>query len=152
MAVKPSFAVTNENAPAVAAISARLHGMPLAIELAAARIKLLSPEAILARLEHQLDVLAAGGARPARAAADPARRHRVELRPPRRAGPAPARSPVGVLGRLRPRGRRRRSAVRPRSSGATSSTASMALADQSLVRVEETTDGEPRVRAAGHDP
>ncbi|MEX1169187.1 MAG: tetratricopeptide repeat protein, partial [Chloroflexota bacterium] len=60
VAVKPSFAVTNDNAPAVAAISARLHGMPLAIELAAARIKLLTPDAILVRLEHQLDVLAAG--------------------------------------------------------------------------------------------
>jgi predicted ATPase len=60
VAVRPGFAVTNENAPAVAAISARLHGMPLAIELAAARIKLLGPDAILARLEHQLDVLAAG--------------------------------------------------------------------------------------------
>ena len=60
VAVKPGFAVTNENAPAVAAISARLRGMPLAIELAAARIKLLSPEAILSRLEHQLDVLSAG--------------------------------------------------------------------------------------------
>ena len=60
VAVKPGFAVTNENAPAVAAISARLHGMPLAIELAAARIKLLSPDAILVRLEHQLDLLAAG--------------------------------------------------------------------------------------------
>ena len=61
VAVRPAFAVTNENAPAVAAIAARLHGMPLAIELAAARIKLLSPDAILARLEHQLDVLSAGG-------------------------------------------------------------------------------------------
>ena len=60
MAVRPGFTVTNENAPAVAAICARLHGMPLAIELAAARIKLLSPEAILGRLEHQLDLLAAG--------------------------------------------------------------------------------------------
>ena len=60
VAVKPGFAVTNENAPAVAAISARLHGMPLAIELAAARIKLLSPDAILVRLDHQLDLLAAG--------------------------------------------------------------------------------------------
>ena len=60
VAVRPGFTVTNENAPAVAAISARLHGMPLAIELAAARIKLLSPEQILARLEHQLDLLAAG--------------------------------------------------------------------------------------------
>jgi predicted ATPase/class 3 adenylate cyclase len=60
VAVRPGFMVTNENAPAVAAISARLHGMPLAIELAAARIKLLSPDQILARLEHQLDLLAAG--------------------------------------------------------------------------------------------
>ena len=59
-AVKPGFQVTNENAPAVAAICARLHGMPLAIELAAARIKLLSPDAILSRLEHQLNLLAAG--------------------------------------------------------------------------------------------
>ncbi len=59
-AVKPGFEVTNENAPAVAAICARLHGMPLAIELAAARVKLLAPDAILARLEHQLAVLAAG--------------------------------------------------------------------------------------------
>jgi predicted ATPase/class 3 adenylate cyclase len=60
VAVRPDFTVTNENAPAVAGICARLHGMPLAIELAAARIKLLTPEAILIRLEHQLGVLAAG--------------------------------------------------------------------------------------------
>ena len=60
VAVRPDFRVTNENAPAVAGIAARLHGMPLAIELAAARVKLLAPEAILARLEHQLGVLAAG--------------------------------------------------------------------------------------------
>ena len=60
VAVRPGFAVTDQNAPAVAAISARLHGMPLAIELAAARIKILSPDAILVRLDQQLDVLAAG--------------------------------------------------------------------------------------------
>ena len=58
--VKPGFAVTNANAPAVAAISSTLHGMPLAIELAAARIKLLTPDQILARLEHHLDTLTAG--------------------------------------------------------------------------------------------
>jgi len=57
VAVRPGFAVTNENAPAVAGICARLHGMPLAIELAAARVKLLTPEQILARLEHQLGLL-----------------------------------------------------------------------------------------------
>jgi predicted ATPase len=60
VAVRPDFRVTNDNAPAVAAIAARLHGMPLAIELAAARVKLLSPDAILERLEHQLGVLSAG--------------------------------------------------------------------------------------------
>jgi predicted ATPase/class 3 adenylate cyclase len=60
VAVKPGFAVTNANAPAVAQISARLHGMPLAIELAAARIKLLTPDQILARLEHHLALLTAG--------------------------------------------------------------------------------------------
>jgi predicted ATPase/class 3 adenylate cyclase len=60
LAVRPDFRVTNDNAPAVAGIAARLHGMPLAIELAAARVKLLGPDAILERLEHQLGVLAAG--------------------------------------------------------------------------------------------
>lgn len=60
VAVRPDFVVTNANAPAVAAICARLQGMPLAIELAAARIKVLNPDAILARLEHQLNLLAAG--------------------------------------------------------------------------------------------
>ena len=60
LSVRPDFRVTNDNAPAVAQIAARLHGMPLAIELAAARIKLLSPEQILARLESQLALLTAG--------------------------------------------------------------------------------------------
>ncbi|HJP66528.1 MAG TPA: NB-ARC domain-containing protein [Actinomycetota bacterium] len=60
--VRPDFEVTNQNAPAVAEICARLDGLPLAIELAAARVKLLSPEAILSRLEHSLALLA-GGAR-----------------------------------------------------------------------------------------
>jgi predicted ATPase/class 3 adenylate cyclase len=59
-AVRPRFTVTNANAPAVAGICARLHGMPLAIELAAARIKLLTPDQILARLDHHLAVLTAG--------------------------------------------------------------------------------------------
>ncbi len=60
VSVRPGFAVTNANAPAVAQISARLHGMPLAIELAAARIKLLNPDQILARLEDHLALLSAG--------------------------------------------------------------------------------------------
>jgi predicted ATPase/class 3 adenylate cyclase len=60
VAVRPSFVVTNANAPAVAQICAHLHGMPLAIELAAARIKLLNPDQILARLEDHLALLSAG--------------------------------------------------------------------------------------------
>jgi predicted ATPase/class 3 adenylate cyclase len=61
-AAKRGFRVTNRNAPAVVEICYRLDGLPLAIELAAARIKLFSPEALLARLEHRLSVLT-GGAR-----------------------------------------------------------------------------------------
>jgi predicted ATPase/class 3 adenylate cyclase len=60
LAVKPDFAVTNENAPAVAEITSRLDGLPLAIELAAARVKLLPPQALLARLERRLTVLGGG--------------------------------------------------------------------------------------------
>jgi predicted ATPase/class 3 adenylate cyclase len=61
-AVKPDFRITNDTAPAVAEICHRLDGLPLAIELAAARIKLLPPHAMLARLEHRLEFLT-GGAR-----------------------------------------------------------------------------------------
>jgi predicted ATPase/class 3 adenylate cyclase len=60
VAVRADFAVTNDNAPSVAQICARLHGMPLAIELAAARVKLLTPQQILDRLEHQLSLLTSG--------------------------------------------------------------------------------------------
>jgi predicted ATPase/class 3 adenylate cyclase len=61
-AVKSDFAVNNDNAPAVAEICVRLDGLPLAIELAAARVKLLSPQAMLVRLEDPLKFLT-GGAR-----------------------------------------------------------------------------------------
>jgi predicted ATPase len=60
--VKPNFAVTEENVAAIADICARLDGLPLAIELAAARVKLLSPSAIRARLASRLQLLI-GGAR-----------------------------------------------------------------------------------------
>jgi predicted ATPase/transcriptional regulator with XRE-family HTH domain len=57
---QPAFAITIENASDVAAICRRLDGLPLAIELAATRTTLLSPAALLARLEHQLGVLVGG--------------------------------------------------------------------------------------------
>ena len=143
MAVRPTFAVTNDNAPAVAAIAARLHGMPLAIELAAARVKLLSPDAILTRLEHQLDVLASGGRDlPARQQTlrgaiawsydlldDGSRRllDRLSVF----AGTADIEAAEAVLG--------------PASElGIDVVDGLTALADQSLVRFDETADGEPR--------
>ena len=145
VAVRPDFSVTNENAPAVAAISARLHGMPLAIELAAARIKLLSPDAILARLEHQLDVLAAGA----------------------RDLPARQQTLRGAIAwsyeLLDDGGQRLLDRLSVFASGCDLESAEpicgpaselggdlldglMALADQSLIKVEETADGEPRFR------
>jgi predicted ATPase/class 3 adenylate cyclase len=145
VAVRPGFAVTNENAPAVAAISARLHGMPLAIELAAARIKILSPEAILVRLDQQLDVLAAGS----------------------RDLPARQQTLRGAIAwsyeLLDDGGRRLLDRLSVFASGCDLASAEaicgpaseldgdildglMSLVDQSLLKVDETADGEPRFR------
>ena len=59
-AVKPNFELTPENAADVGEIARQLDGLPLAIELAAARLKLLTPQAMLARLEKRLDLLTGG--------------------------------------------------------------------------------------------
>ena len=145
VAVRPGFSVTNENAPAVAAISARLHGMPLAIELAAARIKLLSPDAILVRLDHQLDVLAAGA------------RDLPERQQTLRGAIA------WSYDLLDDGGKRLLDRLSVFASGCDLASAEavcgpsseigvdildglMALVDQSLIKVEETADGEPRFR------
>ncbi len=61
-AVKHDFMLNKENATAIATICSRLDGLPLAIELAASRVKVLSPTAMLARLESSLSLLT-GGAR-----------------------------------------------------------------------------------------
>ena len=60
IAVKPDFQATNDNAPAIAGICQRVDGLPLAIELAAARVKLFTPQALLNRLEKSMSVLGTG--------------------------------------------------------------------------------------------
>lgn len=56
--VRPSFVLTDDNAAALAEIARQLDGLPLALELAAARLKVLQPSDLLRRLEHRLDALA----------------------------------------------------------------------------------------------
>ena len=61
-AVRPGFRITQEQAPALAAIVARLDGLPLALELAASRMRVLDLDVLATRLEHRLPMLT-GGAR-----------------------------------------------------------------------------------------
>jgi len=58
--VKPGFVLTPSNAPAIAAICRRLDGLPLALELAAARLRILEPDALVRRLDDALDLLTSG--------------------------------------------------------------------------------------------
>ena len=59
--VRPGFGLTRANAPAITEICAWLDGLPLALELAAARLRVLSPEQVAARLGDQLGLLTEGG-------------------------------------------------------------------------------------------
>ena len=59
-AIDPGFEITASNATTIATICTRLDGLPLAIELAAARLQVLSPTSLLERLTHRLDVLTRG--------------------------------------------------------------------------------------------
>ena len=88
--------LTDDNAAAVAEICRRLDGLPLAIELAAARINLFSPEALRERLDEPARDPRPRRARPAGPPADAARHDRLELPAARPGRAAPVRAPVGL--------------------------------------------------------
>ncbi len=146
-AVKPDFQVTNENAPAVAEICVRLDGLPLAIELAAARISLFSPQALLERLGSRLRLLR-GGARDL-----PVRQQTLrgaidwsyELLDAGRA--AAVRAAVGVRRRHLVRGGRRRGrrARAPGRYGVDVLDGLASLVDKSLIRQVDPEAGESRL-------
>ena len=97
-AARPGFAVTQRNARAVATVCRALDGVPLAIELAAARVTVLSTEQIAARLEDRFTLLGQGRPDRATPAAHAARHHRLEPRPAVRPGAGAAAPAVGVRG------------------------------------------------------
>ena len=139
-AVKADFAVTNENAPAVAEICARLDGLPLAIELAAARVRMLPPQKMLKRLRNRLKLLK-GGTRSARPPADPEGHHRLELRAPRGGREDAFRKALRVRGGAYLGGHR--GDLRPRRGPGRPGGGRVSL-EKSLLRQEEGVGGEPR--------
>ncbi|MCE0447731.1 AAA family ATPase [Streptomyces tricolor] len=107
-AVRPDADAVLADTEAVAEICRRLDGLPLAIELAAARLRLLTPRQIADRLDDRFRLLTSGSRTAPAPPADPARGRRLVLGAAGRAGAdGPARG-VGVRRRLGPRGRRGR--------------------------------------------
>ena len=107
-AVTPAFPLTPATAPAVAELCARLDGLPLAIELAAARSTLFAPPALLARLSARFDLLTGGAHDLPRASRRCAPRSTGAMTLLSTGGAAAVHAPGGVRGRLDARGRRRR--------------------------------------------
>ena len=101
------FVLTDENAPVIVHICRRLDGIPLAIELAAARMKLLSPKQLAQKLDERFRVLHRRRSQRAAAPSDDARAHRLELRLARRARAGALPAARDLRQRIHARGSRR---------------------------------------------
>ena len=106
VAVDPGFVLGVDNAPVVAEVVARLDGLPLAIELAAARLRQFPLPELRRRLMPAVPLLTGGSGGPGGPAADPARRHCLERPSPRPRQPGAVAAPGGLPGRHDPGGRR----------------------------------------------
>src|SRR5215472_5807032 len=146
--VKPGFVVTEENAADIAAICRRLDGLPLAIELAASRARLLSPKALLARLDHSVALAATDAGRPSRQQTLRATvAWSYDLLPPqpaaalRRAGVFAGGCDLDALAAVAPAGDGPEGPADPADPLELVSE----LMDVSMITVTEGADGEPRV-------